>query len=398
MIGRSGFLLPGFLGALAFLFFVYGFSVESSGRWQQQRRDNWAVLLCTSRYYYNYRHYVNALSMYKVLKDGGFRDDRIIFLNTEDEVTCDARNPYPGFVLSDLLPSTEELQKTYGSMDSGFQSHVFFNTSVTSDEKHSCGGPYRVEVDYVGDEVSVDAFLRLFDGRVNSWTELSKRLESTSMSNVFVYMTGHGGDEFFKFHDTRELTARDLAAAITEMYEKERFREMLMMIDTCQAATMCNHIDVPGVYCIGGSRIGENSYAYEPKRKLGLPVTDRFTLHVTRYLQREVVKNLSSNSNSKTKKSITDLMHSMDTKFLYSTPLLMEPIAGSRHPDHVALADFFTPAIQEYKDTPWSGSSICSEYNVNSTTRTCHSYDFSEFYEEGKSIESTSINIYNSNS
>ena len=101
-------------------------------------------------------------------------------------------------------------------------------------------------------------------------------------------MTGHGGDEFFKFQDTQEMSAQELGYTVNEMYLKERFREMLIVLDTCQATTMCNYINVPGVYCIGGSSRGENSYAYHPKAELGMPVTDRFTLQFVRFIQQSI--------------------------------------------------------------------------------------------------------------
>ena len=344
----------------------------------QERKENWAILLCTSRYYYNYRHYVNALSVYKTLKDAGFRDDRILFLNTENEVTCDTRNPYPGLVYSDLPSIQSSRMKKENKKYDYTTTHIFFNQSFTSTNGICSDSSNHVEVDYIGDEVTVDAFLRLFDGRIHSLTEISRRLDSTTKSNIFVYMTGHGGDEFFKFHDTKEMTARDLGNAIKEMYEKDRFREILLVIDTCQAATMCNYMEVPGVYCIGGSGVGENSYAYEPKQELGLPVTDRFTLHFTKYIQREVIK--PSKSKMKTKKSIIDLMNSMDKRFLFANPILMDPVVGSRHPSSVALAEFFTPATKEYKDTTIRRLPMYSEDSVSRENRTYHYYDFDDFF------------------
>ena len=40
-----------------------------------------------------------------------------------------------------------------------------------------------------------------FAGRHEEWVPRSKRLLSDGRSNVLVYMTGHGGDEFLKFQD-----------------------------------------------------------------------------------------------------------------------------------------------------------------------------------------------------
>lgn len=41
-------------------------------------------------------------------------------------------------------------------------------------------------------------------------------------SNIFVYMTGHGGDEFLKFQDNEEISAFDIADAFGGMWAKKR--------------------------------------------------------------------------------------------------------------------------------------------------------------------------------
>jgi phosphatidylinositol glycan class K len=90
----------------------------------------------------------------------------------------------------------------------------------------------------------------------------SKRLGSDGGSNVLVYLTGHGGDEFLKFQDSEEMSAWDFADAIGSMHAQHRFHQMLFMVDTCQAATLQHHLHhIPNVVAIGSSRKGENSYS-----------------------------------------------------------------------------------------------------------------------------------------
>ena len=56
-----------------------------------------------------------------------------------------------------------------------------------------------IEVDYRGAEVTVESLLRLLTGRHDSAVPRSKRLLSDAHSNILVYLTGHGGDQFLKF-------------------------------------------------------------------------------------------------------------------------------------------------------------------------------------------------------
>lgn len=51
----------------------------------------------------------------------------------------------------------------------------------------------------------------------------SKRLLTDARSNVFVYVTGHGGNEFLKFQDNEEISAFDVADAFEQMWQKKRY-------------------------------------------------------------------------------------------------------------------------------------------------------------------------------
>jgi phosphatidylinositol glycan class K len=59
--------------------------------------SNWAVLVCTSAYWYNYRHMANTLSLYRTVRRLGIPDSNIILM-LADDVACNARNPYPSQV------------------------------------------------------------------------------------------------------------------------------------------------------------------------------------------------------------------------------------------------------------------------------------------------------------
>jgi phosphatidylinositol glycan class K len=79
-----------------------------------------------------------------------------------------------------------------------------------------------VQVDYRGYEVTVKSLLQVLTGRHEPDTARSKRLLSNERSNIMVYLTGHGGDEFLKFQDVEEISSQDLADAFAQMHEKKR--------------------------------------------------------------------------------------------------------------------------------------------------------------------------------
>lgn len=215
--------------------------------------NNWAVLVSTSRFWFNYRHMANVLSMYRTVKRLGIPDSQIILM-LSDDVACNSRNLFTGSVFN----NKDHAIDLYGD---------------------------DVEVDYRGYEVTVENFIRLLTDR---WTEdqpKSKRLMTDENSNIFIYMTGHGGDDFLKFQDAEEIASEDIADAFAQMHEKKRYKEIFFMIDTCQANTMFSKFYSPNILAIGSSEINESSYSHHSDVEIGVAVIDRFTYYTLDYLE-----------------------------------------------------------------------------------------------------------------
>lgn len=64
--------------------------------------------------------------------------------------------------------------------------------------------------------------LFLYPGRHPPSLPRSKRLLTDANSNIFIYMTGHGGNEFLKFQDNEEISAFDVADAFEQMWRGKR--------------------------------------------------------------------------------------------------------------------------------------------------------------------------------
>ena len=222
---------------------------------RQAHNNNWAVIVSTSRYWFNYRHNANALSLYHIVKKMGIPDSQIILMLAED-VACNARNKFPATVRN----SPERPLNLYGEDD--------------------------VEVDYRGADVSVASLLRLLAGKHGPDTPRSQRLQTDQHSNVLLYLSGHGGDEFLKFQDAEVMSAQDLADAISQMHSQRRYNNLLVMSDTCQAGTLAQRITAPGVVAIGSSSRGESAYSHSTDPDLGAAVIDRFTHAMLDFFER----------------------------------------------------------------------------------------------------------------
>ena len=155
-----------------------------------EHTSNWAVLVSTSKFWFNYRHSANVLSLYRTVKRLGIPDSQIILM-LPDDMACNPRNAFPGTVYNNGQRGLD----LYGN---------------------------NIEVDYRGNEVTVENFIRLMTDRVGEDMPKSKRLLTDDKSNILVYMTGHGGEEFLKFQDAEEISAFDIADAFGQMWEKKR--------------------------------------------------------------------------------------------------------------------------------------------------------------------------------
>lgn len=261
-----------------------------------------AVIVSSSRYWFNYRHTANALSFYQLLRSRGVPDSQIVLMLADDQA-CDARNPLRG-----------ELPAGYPSQG-----------AAEADDVHAG----RVQVDYRGDEVSVDAVLRVLHDRHEPGTPTQKRLSSGARDNVLLFMTGHGGDGFLKFHDAEELTGVDLALGVRAMAAERRYREMVLLVDTCQAFTLCDEMGgVPGLLCGGSSVRDESSYSHHGDNLVANLLVDRFSHFATEYIRRE-----------KPQQSMKGLFEYLDPARLAST-LACNSTLG-RGLEHVELGHFF---------------------------------------------------------
>ncbi|XP_011002924.1 PREDICTED: putative GPI-anchor transamidase [Populus euphratica] len=307
MMGFKIYSLLSFkMSIFLFLFLnnAIAYSSHSSSADTTMHTNNWAVLVCTSRFWFNYRHMANTLSLYRTVKRLGIPDERIILM-LADDMACNARNKYPAQVFN----NENHRLNLYGD---------------------------NVEVDYRGYEVTVENFLRVLTGRHETAVPRSKRLLSDEGSHILLYMTGHGGDEFLKFQDSEELQSHDLADAVKQMKEKHRFKELLIMVDTCQAATLFNQLHSPGVLAIGSSMKGENSYSHHLDSDVGVSVVDRFTFYTLAFFER---LNMYDNA------SLSSLFTSYDPNTLMSTAYYRTDLYR-RHLDEVPVTNFFGSVME----------------------------------------------------
>ena len=315
-----------FLPAIFFYFFLTLLPTVIANS-QQPHTSNWAVLVSTSRFWFNYRHLANVLSLYRTVKRLGIPDSQILLL-LPDDMACNPRNAFPGTVYNNAARALD----LYGD---------------------------NIEVDYRGYDVTVENFIRLLTDRWPEDVPRGKRLGSDAGSNVLVYMTGHGGKEFLKFQDSEEIGSWDLADAFAQMWAKQRYRELLFMIDTCQANTMFERFYSPNIIATGSSAVEQSSYSHHADNDVGVAVIDRWTYYILEFLETQV-------KDQQSKLTLGDLFDSYDESKIHSQPGLRwdlfeggEPAGRER-----LVMDFFgnvqgveiqgSAGANSFNDTEWA--------------------------------------------
>lgn len=282
--------------ALLLALLIVGCAAQSHG-------NNHAVIVSSSRYWFNYRHTANALTFYKLLKEiGGFEDDHIILM-LADEYAVNPRNVFKNRILA-----------------SGKNGPSLYDAST--------------EIDYRGDDVTVQNLANVLTGRQESGLPV---LQSDAESNIFIYWTGHGGDQFFKFQDVEEIMSQHFQNVLQQMHASHRYNEILFVADTCQAFTLGDKLDVPNVTVIGSSMRDQSSYAHHSDYDIGLSVIERYTYALDKAMRR----------NSTVQKKYwydTSIKEGMVNPFTYKELVANVGVRDDlavRKIDQVPLSDFF---------------------------------------------------------
>jgi len=297
----------------------------------QGHTNNWAVLVDTSRFWFNYRHVANVLSIYRSVKRLGIPDSQILLM-VADDMACNPRNPRPATVFNNQNQQID----VYGD---------------------------DVEVDYRGYEVTVENFIRLLTGRVPEHTPRSKRLLTDAGSNILIYMTGHGGDGFLKFQDSEEVTNIELADAFEQMWSKRRYNEIFFMIDTCQAASMYQKFYSPNILAVASSLVGQDSLSHHVDPAIGVYIIDRYTYYALEFL--EGVERGS-------KKTMGQLLEVCPQRLCMSTVGNRTDLFP-RDPYQVPITDFFgsvrsvqlTTSVLELPEATADDDSVTSPAQIN---------------------------------
>ena len=253
-----------------------------------------AAIFSTSARWFNYRHSANAFNVANILKTNSF-DPSNLFLCVGENPIYNVRNPFPGKVYIDDK-KTLNVYTQPNLTDDLLTKHTFRSILLRGPVSH---------------DVST---LQPVDG-----------------GKFLLYLTGHGGDGFFKFREVDQIKSDEFAEIINEMKRVLKFNELLIILDTCEAFSLFRDIKTPNVTVIASSYLKEKSMSSHYDSDYHIPLSDLFTYNMCNF-----IRNLPRTT------SIFDLIQKIRQHGIGSTPTYYQ-FNCTRNIQEMTIGEWFYP-------------------------------------------------------
>ena len=213
--------------------------------------DQYAVLVQGSNGWMNYRHEADVLNIYQMLKAGGYDDDHIILVSSDDVANA-SENSDRGAVRTD--PNGRNLRE--GAV-----------------------------IDYKNADLTPADIVNILKGVKTDKTPVV--LPADAGQNVLLFWSGHGrskatsGIDEMAWRDEpagNGMTADLLRQTLQQMATQQQFRQMLVCLEPCYSANMGKALEgIPGVLAICSAGAYEQSFADSWSNDLNVWMCDRFS-------------------------------------------------------------------------------------------------------------------------
>ncbi|ORM40441.1 putative Fe-S cluster assembly factor [Babesia sp. Xinjiang] len=252
-----------------------------------------AVLVSTSRFYYNYRHVGNVAAIKTNLHNLGLVPGRQTVSMVPETCLCHPSNTYPGRIyVTKSVDRTSYSGEIENDDANAFLEHMYIAYRSTAVRLHN----FRF--------VMTQRFPKKYP--LSSRLAIKYRIELEYTEPQFdlpthiVYMTGHGGDRYFQFQAKDVIAASDIELYVTEFFVKHPNVHTLMISDTCQASTLFEGLkkDAPIIWVASSSR-GISSYSYNANSQLTVSTVGKFTYYVSGFID-AVIRGIKGRSDRAT--------------------------------------------------------------------------------------------------
>ena len=220
--------------------------------------DQYAVLVQGSMGFENYRHQADVLSVYQLLRRGGFDDDHIILI-IDATMVNDTHNREPGIVRAE--PGGPDL---LGGSD---------------------GLPAAI-IDYDAASLTAADISSILLGEQSS--RLPIVLPKDAGQNVFLFWSGHGRTGEFSWRNAGNgngFTSDMMRQTAQQMAGEDHFRKLFVVAESCYSESVVRPLEgIQGVLAITGASGSEQSWADNWSPTLLVWMSDRFSQNFVKKL------------------------------------------------------------------------------------------------------------------
>ena len=223
-----------------------------------------------------------------------------------------------------------------------------------------------VNIDYKDADFHNFQLLDILKGRSNQLLNNFRKINSNKNSRIIIIITSHGGENFIKVRGKSVILSDELNRALNEMHIKQRYKEILFILDTCEAESLFEYVDVPNVYFVASSLKHQKAHSYSYDTKYMAPTADKF--HFKLY---NILKRIHQ------EKSFKTAIHSIFLEIKSQQKFLETDVAiDNKIEREIIFEDFFGNYLKE------------DHYNVN--------YKFGDLVKEDSEINKNNIQNFNS--
>ena len=214
---------------------------------QSKTIDNYAVIMCGSKGWSNYRHQADVYAWHAVLTNRGFRSDHIITLSYDD-----------------VAYQKREDEMTNGSI------------------YHTCNGPnlWKPIINYTSSDSNKQNFFKVLSTIPSSSGWLFKK-----EVNVLIVYINHGAYDLLSTPNAfdQPIYADEFGEVVGEL--ASRVTGVFCVLEACYSGTIAMHAKYPrNVMFMTAANTQQSSYSHGYCERLGIFTTNEMTYHVLNYL------------------------------------------------------------------------------------------------------------------
>lgn len=146
---------------------------------------------------------------------------------------------------------------------------------VLSEKQNKITCQENIDLSFQESDFHAYQLLDIFRGRRMNQYNGFRQLNTNKDSKILVLITSHGGKGVIQVRNFFVLTD-ELNLTLNEMYIKGKYKELIFILDACEAYSLYDHVNVPNIFFIASSSSGQKGFSGLYDKFLIGPTVNKF--------------------------------------------------------------------------------------------------------------------------